>query len=54
MQILCIIPIEIASEDICESFIQKKKEEEIKTVISIITCIENTLKLEHLNRKKGA
>ena len=38
MQILCVTPIEIASEDIYESSIQKEeKKEEIKTIISRTT-----------------
>jgi len=53
MQVPCISPTEIASEDICESSIQKEEEEEeIKIVISRTICIENTLKLEHLNAEK--
>ena len=53
MQVPCVTPIEIASEDICESSIQKREEEEeIKTIISRNTCIENTLKLEHLNAEE--
>ena len=51
MQVPCVTPIEIASEDICESSIQGK-EEEIKIVISRNTCIENTLELEHLNAEE--
>jgi len=45
IQVPCVTPIEIASEDICESSIQKEEEEEeIKTVILKTICIENTLK----------
>ena len=47
MQVPCVTLIEIASEDIYESSIQKEEEEEeeeIKTVISKTICIENTLK----------
>jgi len=52
MQVPCITPIEIASEDICESSIQKEKEEEIKTLISRTICIENIFELKHLNAEK--